>query len=655
MALPVTITGLSITAIPPWGPFKSSGGNYYIIGGDGTATDQVKAQKATDPTDSFTAVGTNPDLGNTLTGLAVVQVDDTLVVLYASITDGAAAIFDMATDTWGSPTAISDLDMSQNAGRVVVAVARSDGDIVVAFRSSESVMGSSRERVQYVARRSGTWDATATDVGGGVGTTDHMTHLGSCLGASDRVHIIYHDSADGTLKQRTLNSAYSLQTASTGVSQTVIAVNAGGQAVSYNDGGTIRCVLVTSDSTPNVEALYFDSGDTPSLSLATIQASITGAVRPRALVDGTDVWAVYTNTADGDVTVEKSADDGATWGSTATATSAAIQNTNINNLGYIGTIYDRGGNFVIGYLYNDNGTLKYDEYEIRAASANKTLAADSGSYAITGTATNLRHAREIVAAAGSYAITGTNAATRLGRKIAAGAGSYVVTGTDVTLDRTRLLAAAGGSYAISGTDAALNKGKTLAANGGSYAVSGTAASLLHDRLLAAAGGSYAITGTDAALNLGQRLTVDGGSYAVTGNAASLEHARKISAVGGSYVLTGTDTSLSHALKIIAAGGSYTISGSAADLLLDRLLAAAGSSYAITGAAADALRGLRIAANGGTYAITGAAAQALLDHVLTASGGSYAITGAAVDLTLGGGTPAAGTAQKWRVIGTRMGI
>lgn len=64
------------------------------------------------------------------------------------------------------------------------------------------------------------------------------------------------------------------------------------------------------------------------------------------------------------------------------------------------------------------------------------LAADPGSFVVTGTAATLKVTRKLIAASGSYALTGTAGGLKSARKLAAASGSYTVTGSDATLTVT---------------------------------------------------------------------------------------------------------------------------------------------------------------------------------------------------------------------------
>jgi uncharacterized protein YsxB (DUF464 family) len=85
-----------------------------------------------------------------------------------------------------------------------------------------------------------------------------------------------------------------------------------------------------------------------------------------------------------------------------------------------------------------------------AGGSTYTLAADAGSYAMTGTAASLELGREVVAATGSYTLTGAAIALELGREVTADAGSYLLTGSAASLELGREIVAAIGSYLLTG-------------------------------------------------------------------------------------------------------------------------------------------------------------------------------------------------------------
>jgi hypothetical protein len=139
-----------------------------------------------------------------------------------------------------------------------------------------------------------------------------------------------------------------------------------------------------------------------------------------------------------------------------------------------------------------------------AAGGAFSIAANAGSYVITGTAATLKATRVILGASSTYVITGQPAALKVGRRVAAVAGSYTVNGQAATLTYTPLagaftIVAAAGAYVITGTAATLKAARKVAANAGTYTISGQVATLKAGRRVVALAGSYTITGTAANL------------------------------------------------------------------------------------------------------------------------------------------------------------
>lgn len=147
------------------------------------------------------------------------------------------------------------------------------------------------------------------------------------------------------------------------------------------------------------------------------------------------------------------------------------------------------GVLAAGVIYIDN---------LRVPTTGASIAADPGSYTLTGTAAGLKRARNLVAAAGSYALSGVAATLKHASKAAASPGSYALTGTAATLLKT-----------TAGQ-------KVVVGDPGSYALSGQVATLRHASLLSAAVGAYSLTGTPATLVYAGNSTtyppITGGGY-----------------------------------------------------------------------------------------------------------------------------------------------
>ncbi len=204
-----------------------------------------------------------------------------------------------------------------------------------------------------------------------------------------------------------------------------------------------------------------------------------------------------------------------------------------------------------------------------AGGGGATLAADSGTYALTGTSATLKADRKLAADSGSYAITGTDVSLKLGRKLTAESGSYALTGTDVSLILGRKIVADSGTYTVNGTTVSLTVGRKLVADSGTYSLTGTDVTLTYQPAggytLALDSGSYTLTGTAATLKASRKLTADSGTYALTGTDVTLTRGFKITADSGTYTLTGSNVAFARTYRLPADSGSYTLTGSPVSL------------------------------------------------------------------------------------------
>ncbi len=176
---------------------------------------------------------------------------------------------------------------------------------------------------------------------------------------------------------------------------------------------------------------------------------------------------------------------------------------------------------------------------------NREIAGASGSFAVTGTAVGLQLSTTMTAGGGSFAFTGkvinwdifgsrgtfavtganVNLTISTAPVLAADAGSFAVTGATASLEFGHEVAASVGAYTYTGTAASLEYGREVAAAGSSFAFTGTDADVFHTQLfeIAAQAGSFGITGTDAQLYYTEVFTISAqtGSYSFTGDTVNL--------------------------------------------------------------------------------------------------------------------------------------
>jgi hypothetical protein len=181
---------------------------------------------------------------------------------------------------------------------------------------------------------------------------------------------------------------------------------------------------------------------------------------------------------------------------------------------------------------------------------------------------------EVAADGGSFALTGGDAGLAFGRQVVAEGGSFAFSGGDAGLTFGRQVAAEGGTFAFNGGDAALAFNRSLSADGAQFAFTGGEAGLLHNRALTAEGGAFSFTGGDADLIYtpvgGYILAAEGAAFAFTGGAAALLLNRQISAEGGAFSFTGGDADFTlTGPSLQAEGGVFAFSGGPADLIYNR--------------------------------------------------------------------------------------
>jgi hypothetical protein len=377
MALPTTITGfaeLSVGGRNVSRPFLSSGGNVYVVGWGSTLT-LLRAFKATDPTDSFSNIGTDVTLENQLQVVSAIQDGD---LIHVTTFNAAATTaidlryhtFNMATDEWviTNELVVENFGVVSNAvyvGHVDITV-RSDGDVIILYNGqSQANMGSQRERVYYARREGGSWTVdVAVDDGGGT----HWYASGIVAGASDRSHFFFIDDGAGDGYQRTLTSANALESFPSSYDSTVDLSEGSHSTLgtSYDSGGTIKVRMPVPDADAvTLNSVKLDSADTPTVSQ---DDDITGATAQRAgayaacfAVDGTTLWNVFLSSGDDGVYVQSNADD-AGWSTPDLFYDGGIHSTVKAN------VYTRSGSIVAGMITFVATSCVYHEYVIEAGS-----------------------------------------------------------------------------------------------------------------------------------------------------------------------------------------------------------------------------------------------------------------------------------------------
>ncbi len=363
MALPVTISGVTVGNQNSYhGPFKSIGGNFYVLVND----TEAEAWKATDPTDSFTEFdnANHPAFNIGISSWTFQKEDILYLVAQDGVKDVWHAQFDMgpSADTWvniaASDTDILVVDLANVAGATAVSIAVGSGEvndeIVIAYQGEQGDnkdMGGSFEWIAYaISDDAGVGASWST--GNSVADTDNdseVDFIGPVIvrGTSDRMHIFFNDATNNDGYQRTLTAAGSLETFPSAFETSINTSN-----YVFTNGVLLenRVYTLYHDNSAKHNEVTFISADVP-IPTITQDITVNNSAFVSLALDGSDLHLVYRGTA-GDLFHAE--DTGSGWGNESEIVdNATINFTSIN-------IYDRDGP-KLAYIYDDAGTVLYGE------------------------------------------------------------------------------------------------------------------------------------------------------------------------------------------------------------------------------------------------------------------------------------------------------
>lgn len=260
--------------------------------------------------------------------------------------------------------------------QVQAIIRRSDNTVVMFYQQETGGVG----KLHYKIRSSGgTWGAEQDlEVSG----SNNWNSCQAVIGASDLIHILYSDSAaGGTIYYQTLTSGDALgtrQALTTDTDSTNFSPFL--KPIFWNDGGTEKIWLIYYKTTAN--NLFGRLVTAGSLGSESASAIIDNAVlsdrassgRPTAaaVVDGTDVYVVYSHETDLDIYMTKSANGG-----TFDTDVEILDAVTCGLLSAVSFTHNggNGGATVIGIIYDDErfgigntGGVVYFEHQIAAAS-----------------------------------------------------------------------------------------------------------------------------------------------------------------------------------------------------------------------------------------------------------------------------------------------
>ena len=456
MAFPVTIEANLSVEEGGGGPYLSSAGNVYVIARQTTAGSDhnLRAYKATDPSSSFAFLaGVALTSSELIRAIASCQVGDNIHVVTMdgdalSLVNIRYHVFSMSSDTWTTSneaikTAFNCTGSAVSPDSSIGIAVRSDGSVVVSyFGAKAAVMGSDYSRAAYAIRASG--GGWTIDLAlGGTGSSNWGPGA-IVLGSSDRCHMFCMDATANDVYQQTLTSANSLQTlpASFDANTPTQFGHVRFRGTTYASGGTTKVRIPYLDAGGTIGAAQLDSSDTPTTTAANDITGAVDALYGSMSTDGTTVWHAFRELSPnaGDIYTQSSSDGGA-WSTPSLFSSAPTAYGLI-----LTSIYTRGGNVVLGMLYQDNG-VKYTEHTISAGGT--AVGQDQGgSYAIS--------AAVGANSAGSYAIAATVGQDSAGSYAVLNAAGQDQGGTYAVIEAVGANHA--GSYGIGGTVSADHAG-----------------------------------------------------------------------------------------------------------------------------------------------------------------------------------------------------
>lgn len=204
-----------------------------------------------------------------------------------------------------------------------------------------------------------------------------------------------------------------------------------------------------------------------------------------------------------------------------------------------------------------NGTALTDP-QIKEIYNGWILNAAAGTFTLTGVATTLTAAYNLIAGVGSFTLTGVKAELTKAITLVCGLGEFALTGVNATLQKEITLVAGTGTFVLTGVNATLLKAITLVAEKGEFVLTGVSAVLRQALHLSCETGEFILTGFDAIFKKTYTLVAETGSFILTGIDATLTRGYTLVAEAGSFVLTGISATLSRSYHLIAETGVFTI-------------------------------------------------------------------------------------------------
>ncbi len=388
MALPVTISNSLMPGNNYFcGPFKAPNQQYYLALLE-SGTNKPQIFMATDPTSSFTAqdASNRPTVGTNMVSLWAYlsgsEIHITTATNEFSSPENKYHVFDTSSDTW--TTTDEEIDDTKDVGSAFASCSiaiRSDGDVIVLYNGNpDADMGNPYQRVDY-AREEGAGWTVGIDVGGTSPVTENR--IGSVIvrGSGDNMHFFWqNDDVTNELHGRSLDNANNLSTTRSFELQT--ASLTGNEhvwcpGIAWDDAGTWRIVVPTKDyDTDELVVVRWveSSGALGATGGVTIVGSpedvdtIGSTPTACGCVDGDGkMYVMWGGGGAGGADKDLYRDDAVPNYTAWSGETEVIDATTINRISC--NVYPRDGAIKLAFVYNEAGTIKYNEVSITAPTA----------------------------------------------------------------------------------------------------------------------------------------------------------------------------------------------------------------------------------------------------------------------------------------------
>jgi hypothetical protein len=326
---------------------------------------------------AVTTTTSNANIGH----LDVFQSGDVLYVVwdtatYASGMDTLIDIeyqeFNMATNTWsGSVDLVTSILCNNAITTCGIAVVRRGSDSVIVHRGSDHKdMGQNFNNVVYSRGTAGSWTNTDIAVSAASGSIHYRSGGAFPSSQANEVHCVWNrPTTTGQNQGATIRADHSVST--------VVGSNSGQyifgtrHGVSFDDGGTFR-VVVCDELSAGINIVYYGEDGSNDIAAPSFNNDITVAVLvdthlAMAISDTDEVYLLFNRDDDDDLGLTQTTDITSTW-----TTSEEQDAVTVAAL-FGASFYTLHGADVIGYIWDSNGTITYDEIEVSAGAATSLL------------------------------------------------------------------------------------------------------------------------------------------------------------------------------------------------------------------------------------------------------------------------------------------